>query len=151
MLDTREPRTREGDPKAVQKVAEQRIRRADYARAEARLKAAVEAGKITEAQGKERLEALKKRLFETAEKKEARGERGTAELARQRKRRAEYAAAEKRIKAAIESGKITEAQGKERLAALKEHLFGSSKKEQTQGEHGERRERREKSERKQRR
>ena len=180
MLDTREPRTREGDPKAVQKAAEQRIRRADYARAEARLKAAVEAGKvseedararlnrmrkmlgrqgkpntreprtregdpkavyesaakkiqtaiaagkITEAQGKERLEALEKHLFESTEKKEARGELRAAELARQRKLRAEYAATEKRIKAAIESGRITEAQGKERLAALKERLFGSS-------------------------
>ena len=136
MLDTREPRTREGDPKAV------------YESAAKKIQTAIAAGEITEAQGKERLEALKKRLFETAEKKEARGERGTAELARQRKRRAEYAAAEKRIKAAIESGKITEAQGKERLAALKEHLFGSSKKEQTQAEHGERRERRERSERK---
>ncbi len=134
MLDTREPRTREGDPKAV------------YESAAKKIQTAIAAGKITEAQGKERLEALKKRLFESAEKKEARGERGAAELARQRKLRAEYAAAEKRIKVAIESGGITEAQGKERLAALKEHLFGRPKKEQTQGEHSERRERRERSE-----
>ena len=193
MLDTREPRTREGDPKAIYAnakkeikaaikagkiteaqgrerlaglkrhlagaadkpdaagLARQRNLRAEYAAAEKRIMVAIKDGTITEAQGKERLGALKKRLFESPRKKETWGEQGAAELARKRSLRAKYAAAEKRVMVAIKDGTITEAQGKERLAALKEHLFGSSKKEQTQAEHGERREQRERSERKQRR
>ena len=193
MLDTREPRTREGDPKAIYAnakkeikaaikagkiteaqgrerlaglkrhlagaadkpdaagLARQRNLRAEYAAAEKRIMVAIKDGTITEAQGKERLGALKKRLFESPKKKETWGEQGAAELARKRSLRAKYAAAEKRVMVAIKDGTITEAQGKERLAALKEHLFGSSKKEQTQAEHGERREQRERSERKQRR
>ena len=193
MLDTREPRTREGDPKAIYAnakkeikaaikagkiteaqgrerlaglkrhlagaadkpdaagLARQRNLRAEYAAAEKRIMVAIKDGTITEAQGKERLGALKKRLFESPKKKETWGEQGAAELARKRSLRAKYAAAEKRVMVAIKDGTITKAQGKERLAALKEHLFGSSKKEQTQAEHGERREQRERSERKQRR
>lgn len=130
-----------GEPDAAGQ-ARQRSLRIEYAAGEKRIKGAVEDGMITEAQGEERLEALKKRLFETAKKKEARGEHGTAARTRQQNPRTDYAAAEKRVKAAIESGRITEAQGKERLMALKKQLAATAKKEKTRGERGERGERR---------
>ena len=88
--------------------------REGYAAAAKRIKEAVKAGKITEAQGKERLAAYKKRMGEG---------RGESDKARPNSGRREgYAVAAKRIKEAVKAGKITEAQGKERLAAYRKQL-----------------------------
>ncbi len=136
-----------GDKPDAAGLARQRSLRAQYAAAEKRIQAAIKDGIITETQGKERMDALKKRLFESAKKKETPGEHDTAARTRQRNKRMEYAAAEKKVKLAIESGRVTESQGKERLAALKEHLFGDAEKAQTRGERGARGERSERRER----
>ena len=75
-----------------------------YAAAAKRIKEAVKAGKITEAQGKERLAAYRKRMGEG---------RGESDKARPNSGGREgYAAAAKRIKEAVKAGKITEGQGK---------------------------------------
>ena len=88
--------------------------REGYAAAGKRIKEAVKAGKITEAQGKERLAAYRKRMGEG---------RGESDKARPNSGRREgYAVAAKRIKEAVKAGKITEAQGKERLAAYRKQL-----------------------------
>ena len=85
-----------------------------YAAAAKRIKEAVKAGKITEAQGKERLAAYRKRMGEG---------RGESDKARPNSGGREgYAVAAKRIKEAVKAGKITEAQGKERLAAYRKQL-----------------------------
>ena len=85
-----------------------------YAAAAMKIKEAVKAGKITEAQGKDRLAAFRKRLGEG---------RGESDKARPNSGGREgYAAAAKRIKEAVKAGKITEAQGKERLAAFRKRL-----------------------------
>jgi polyhydroxyalkanoate synthesis regulator phasin len=79
-----------------------------------KIKEAVKAGKITEAQGKDRLAAFRKRLGEG---------RGDSDKARPNSGGREgYAAAAKRIKEAVKAGKITEAQGKERLAAYRKRM-----------------------------
>ena len=88
--------------------------REGYAAAAKRIKEAVKAGKITEAQGKERLAAYRKRMGEG---------RGESDKARPNSGGREgYAAAAKRIKEAVKAGKITEAQGKERLAAYRKRM-----------------------------
>ncbi|MCP4456025.1 MAG: hypothetical protein GY809_31600, partial [Planctomycetes bacterium] len=97
----------------------QRNTRIEYAAAEKRIQVAIKAGQITEAQAKERLVGLKKRLAGEG------GDRAAAGRTAQRNRRIEYAAAEKRVQVAIKAGQITEAQGKERLAGLKRRLAGA--------------------------
>ena len=88
--------------------------REGYAAAAKRIKEAVKAGKITEAQGKERLAAYRKRMGEgRVESDKARPNSGGRER---------YAAAAIKIKESVNAGKITEAQGKERLAALRKRL-----------------------------
>jgi len=88
--------------------------REGYAAAAKRIKEAVKAGKITEAQGKERLAADSKRMGEgRVESDKARPNSGGRER---------YAAAAIKIKESVNAGKITEAQGKERLAALRKRL-----------------------------
>jgi len=108
MLDTREPRTREGDPKTVQKAAEQRIRRADYARAEARLKAAVEAGKVSEEDARARLNRMRKML----------GRQGKGSADAEEK----LDAVRRRMSVALTAGKITREQASERMAAYKKRV-----------------------------
>ena len=61
--NTREPRTREGDPKAV------------YESAAKKIQTAIAAGEITQAQGKARLEGLKKGLAQKAKGEKSQGKR----------------------------------------------------------------------------
>ena len=70
---------------------------------EARLCAAVEAGEMTEEDGRARLDGLRERLG-------------------QRRARQAFAAAAEKIRAAIEAGEITAEQGRARLAGLRERL-----------------------------
>ena len=89
-------------------------RRQRIATARKQISAAMKAGEITEKQGKERMAALKKRISQSDRANDkARPNSGGRER---------YAAAAMRIKEAVKAGKITEAQGKERLAAYRKRM-----------------------------
>ena len=89
-------------------------RRQRIATARKQISAAMKAGEITEKQGKERMAALKKRISQS--------DRASDKARPNSGGRERYAAAAKRIKEAVKAGKITEAQGKERLAAFRKRL-----------------------------
>jgi len=89
-------------------------RRQRIATARKQISAAMKAGEITEKQGKERMAALKKRISQS--------DRASDKARPNSGGRERYAAAAKRIKEAVKAGKITEAQGKERLAAYRKRL-----------------------------
>ena len=89
-------------------------RRHRIATARKQISAAMKAGEITEKQGKERMAALKKRISQSDRANDkARPNSGGRER---------YAAAAMKIKEAVKAGKITEAQGKERLAAYRKRM-----------------------------
>tara|TARA_B110000263_G_scaffold11403_1_gene9643 strand:+ start:899 stop:1741 length:843 start_codon:yes stop_codon:yes gene_type:complete len=89
-------------------------RRQRIATARKQISAAMKAGEITEKQGKERMAALKKRISQSDRANDkARPNSGGRER---------YAAAAMKIKEAVKAGKITEAQGKERLAAYRKRM-----------------------------
>ena len=89
-------------------------RRQRIATARKQISAAMKAGEITEKQGKERMAALRKRISQSDRANDkARPNSGGRER---------YAAAAMRIKEAVKAGKITEAQGKERLAAYRKRM-----------------------------
>jgi beta-lactamase regulating signal transducer with metallopeptidase domain/polyhydroxyalkanoate synthesis regulator phasin len=81
-----------------------------FARAQAELKKAVESGRITEQQAKERLEAMRKR--QAAQGREGGG----------RNPREAFAKAEAEIRKAVEDGKITPEQARERLQAMRQRM-----------------------------
>ncbi|MDA0947371.1 MAG: M48 family metalloprotease [Planctomycetota bacterium] len=88
----------------------------DVRRAAERIEAGIKAGKLTEEEGRERLRQMRAKLE---------GDRSPAlDPEQQRAMRERYAAAEARVKAGIEAGKITEAEGKQRLEAVRRELFG---------------------------
>jgi len=89
-------------------------RRQRIATARKQISAAMKAGEITEKQGKERMAALKKRISQSDRANDkARPNSGGRER---------YAAAAMKIKEAVKAGKITEAQGKDRLAAFRKRM-----------------------------
>ena len=89
-------------------------RRQRIATARKQISAAMKAGEITEKQGKERMAALRKRISQSDRANDkARPNSGGRER---------YAAAAMKIKEAVKAGKITEAQGKERLAAYRKRM-----------------------------
>jgi uncharacterized protein YlaN (UPF0358 family) len=123
----RTPGAREHDPKAA------------YAAAEKDVKAAIEAGKITPEQGRAKLRSLRERLAQGVQSpkepvKRARAVRTPG--AGDRDPKAVYAAAVKEIKAAVKAGKITEAQGEERLAGLRRRLAAPARQVGERGEAG---------------
>ncbi len=87
--------------------------RARYEAAAARMKKAVEAGKMTREQAKLKLEAIKKRLG---------GEKDSADNKKGKEIRAQYEAAEARVKAAVKAGKLTEEEGRKRLIEFRKRL-----------------------------
>ena len=89
-------------------------RRQRIATARKQISAAMKAGEITEKQGKERMAALKKRISQS--------DRASDKARPNSGGRERYAAAAMKIKEAVKAGKITEAQGKERLAAFRKRL-----------------------------
>ena len=80
-----------------------------YARVAKKVRAAVDAGRVSEEDGKERLESYRKRLFGW----EDGGERDP---------RTRYSALAAEIEAAVDAGKMTEADGRKKLAAFGERL-----------------------------
>ncbi len=90
--------------------------RDDARRAAERIEAGIKAGKLTEEEGRMRLRQLRASMEESR--------RPALDPEQQRALRERYAAAEARVKAGIEAGKITEAEGKQRLEAVRRELFG---------------------------
>lgn len=102
------------DPKGGGKEAELKRK---YQAAEKEIRAAVEAGKISEEVGRKKLMEIGKEL-----RGEGQGSSGESE------RKKQYQAAEKKIWAAVKAGKASKEEGEKRLAHLKEKLFGGSDK-----------------------
>ena len=98
----------------------QRNPREVYAKTKAELMKAVEAGEITEEQAKERLEGLRKRLTAQNPQGEPRG--------RGQNPREMMARAEAELKKAVESGRITEEQARERLQAMRRKMGARSER-----------------------
>ena len=93
-------------------------RKAKYAEIEADIDRAVKAGKMSEKDAREKLDAIKKDLFggkETAKK--TRPARSTDE------RRAKFNEIKADINRAVESGRMTEEQAREKLHAVEKELF----------------------------
>ncbi len=88
----------------------------EYAHAEKEMKERVKRGEITKEQAIERLAGLKQRMAEHGEQKDA-----EAQDAR-RKARAEYAAAEKKMRKLVEQGMATEEQVEQRLQEMRKAL-----------------------------
>ena len=103
-----------GRPKGGGKEAELKRK---YQAAEKEIRAAVEAGKISEEVGRRKLMEIGKELRG--------GGQGAASDADRKK---EYQAAEKKIWAAVKEGRASKEAGEKRLALLKEKLFGGSDK-----------------------
>merc|ERR1712093_872968 len=87
----------------------------DFRRAEKRMKAGIEAGKITREEAERRLAEMRKRMH--SQDKSQRPGRG-AEL------RKKYQAAEKEIRAAVEAGKISREEAREKLMEVGKTLRG---------------------------
>jgi len=122
--NTRGERTRERDSKAVYQAAEKEI------------KAAIAEGKITAKQGRERLAGLRRHLAGDARGTREQGARDRRVDARDPE--AVYKAAEKEVKLAIKFDRITEEQGRERLAGLRRRLAaGVREVGEHDSEHGE--------------
>jgi len=84
------------------------ITREQYAAAGRELRAAVEAGRITEEQARERMAGMRERMAR---------ERTTERITRE-----QYAATEREYRAAVEAGRITGEQARERLAGMRERM-----------------------------
>ncbi len=87
--------------------------RAQLEAAAARMKEAVKAGKMTREEAMQKLEAIKKRLD---------GEKASVDKKKGKAARAQYEAAEARVKAAIKAGKLTEEEGRKRLIEFRKRL-----------------------------
>ena len=99
--------------------ADEKAMAARYEELERRIKAAVESGRITEEQGMERLQQAKERMSQGAKKSAVTDKKAMADR---------YGELERRIKAAVASGQITEEQGMERLRQAKERMSQGTKK-----------------------
>ena len=97
----------------------------EYEGFERRIKAAVEAGKMTREEADAKYKKIRERLGRTVRGENIRGDQ-----------RSDIAAIGARIRVDIAAGKITEKQGKERLAGLRKRLAesGRSTRERRTGE-----------------
>ena len=105
--------------RAGMEAEQQRARRQRYAEAQARLEAAVEAGKLTEEQAKQRLEGLRRELS-------GQGARGgpSPQAARELELRERFAAAQEKMRRAVEAGKLSPEDAKAKLLEVRKELFG---------------------------
>ena len=95
-------------------------RKSRYTAGAKRIEAAIKSGKISEVEGKNRLAEMRKKMFPTRDKGDAKSDRVDGDDMEQRKSR--YMAGAKRIEAAIKSGKISEVEGKNRLAEMRKQM-----------------------------
>ena len=93
--------------------------KADYEAAVAKIKAAIEAGEITEEQGKARLEGMKERLA-------GQGDRGKKSTGREDggKKDVDWEGIKKRIEGAVKSGRITREEADAQYEAIKKRMAG---------------------------
>ena len=91
-----------------------------YATGAKRIEAAIESGRISKEDGEKRLAEMRKKMFPTRDKGDAKSDRVDGDDMEQRKSR--YMAGAKRIEAAIKSGKISEVEGKNRLAEMRKQM-----------------------------
>ena len=95
-----------------------------YAQAEERVMKGIAMGKLTEEEGKARLEALRTEMFGDAKKKEAApGRKGKVQEARRR-----FEEEARKIEAAIKAGKISAEDGKAKLEELQKQFDAPLKK-----------------------
>jgi uncharacterized protein YlaN (UPF0358 family) len=99
-------------------------RKSRYTAGAKRIEAAIKSGKISEVEGKNRLAEMRKKMFPTRDKGDAKSDRVDGDDMEQRKSR--YMAGAKRIEAAIKSGKISEVEGKNRLAEMRKQMSPAS-------------------------
>ena len=91
-----------------------------YATGAKRIEAAIESGRISKEDGEKRLAEMRKKMSPTRDKGDAKSDRVDGDDMEQRKSR--YMAGAKRIEAAIESGKISEVEGKNLLAEMRKQM-----------------------------
>ena len=91
-----------------------------YATGAKRIEAAIESGRISKEDGEKRLAEMRKKMFPTRDNGDAKSDRVDGDTMEQRKSR--YTAGAKRIEAAIKSGKISEVEGKNRLAEMRKQM-----------------------------
>lgn len=96
--------------------------------AEKGIRKAIAEGKITKEQGREKMRAIHKKIIEAARKKKEQPKQ--AELEGIRRRRME--AASKAIQKAVQEGKITPEQGREKLQALRKRFAEAVSKHRAQ-------------------
>ena len=91
------------------------------------IKAAIEAGKLTEEEGEEKLIAVRREMFEQDRHRDA--ERREVEA---KKRRYEQAA--RQIKEAHEAGKISEEEAEDQLIDLRREMFEKERHDENKGQ-----------------
>jgi beta-lactamase regulating signal transducer with metallopeptidase domain/polyhydroxyalkanoate synthesis regulator phasin len=101
-------------------------RKSRYMAGAKRIEAAIKSGKISEVEGKNRLAEMRKQMSPARDKGDAKLDRADSDDMEQRKSR--YMAGAKRIEAAIKSGKISEVEGKNRLAEMRKQMSPVSDK-----------------------
>ncbi len=85
------------------------------------IRAAVEAGKLSEQQAEEKLRAVRREMFESGEGHEA--ERHEAERRERQTKGHHFERMADEIRAAVEAGKLSEQQAEEKLRAVRRKLF----------------------------
>jgi len=111
-------------------------RKSRYMAGAKRIEAAIKSGKISEVEGKNRLAEMRKQMSPARDKGDAKLDRADSDDMEQRKSR--YMAGAKRIEAAIKSGKISEVEGKNRLAEMRKQMSpardkGDAKSDRAEG------------------
>ena len=91
-----------------------------YATGAKQIEAAIKSGRISKEDGEKRLAAMREQMFPTRDNGDAKSDRVDGDDMEQRKSR--YMASAKRIEAAIKSGKISEVEGKNRLAEMRKKM-----------------------------
>lgn len=107
-----------------------------YAAGAKRIEAAIESGRISKDDGEKRLAEMRKKMFPARDIGDAKSDRVDGDNMDQRESR--YMAGAKRIEAAIKSGKISEVEGKNRLAEMRKQMSpdrdkGDAKSDRAEG------------------
>ena len=107
-----------------------------YATGAKRIEAAIESGRISKEDGEKRLAEMRKKMFPTRDKGDAKSDRVDGDNMEQRKSR--YKAGAERIEAAIKSGRISEVEGKNLLAEMRKQMSpardkGDAKSDRVEG------------------
>ena len=91
------------------------------------IKAAIEAGKLTEEEGEEKLIAVRREMFEQDRHRDA--ERRELEA-----KKRQYEQAARKIKEAHEAGKISEEEAEEKLIAMRREMFEQERHQEAEGQ-----------------